>query len=63
MTKKYSPEQIKECKDYLNFSVKEGYLDEDSAQDLIRTENWYAVYHMMDEGDFYETENYENNKI
>ena len=50
---KYNAKQIKECKDYLNLSVKEGYLSEDSAQDLIRTENWDEVYHQMDMGDYY----------
>ena len=49
---KYTKAQVEECKNYLNFSVEEGYLDEDAAQDLIRTKNWFAVYHMMDEGDY-----------
>jgi hypothetical protein len=53
---KYTKEQIKECKDYLGFSVKEDYLDEDSALDLIRTENWEEVYHLMNEGNYYANE-------
>ena len=51
--KNYTKAQIKECKDYLGYSVKEGYLDEDVALDLIRTKNWDEVYHIMDMGDYY----------
>lgn len=48
--KKFSPKQIKECKDYLESASLKGFMSENSAQDLIRTENWEEVYNLMLEG-------------
>ena len=52
----YSDAHIKECIDYLNFSVKEGNLDCDTADDIVRRKAWKEVYDMMDKGDFYANE-------
>lgn len=48
---KYTNEQIKECRHYLWFAVKEDYLDEDIAEDMEKREAWDEVYKMMDKGD------------
>lgn len=53
---KYTQAQIKECKDYLSLSVKEGYLDESTARDLVERKAWKEVYDMMSLGDFYANE-------
>ena len=54
--KTYTPLQIKECKHYLWFSVKEGYISEDTEQDLLKRKAWEKVYQMMNLGDFYANE-------
>jgi len=51
--KTYTPNQIKECKQYLWFSVKEGYMGEEEAEDLLKREAWEEVYHLMNLGDYY----------
>jgi hypothetical protein len=43
--------------DYLNYSVKEGHIDEDTAQELIDKKDWKAIQYLMDKGDDYEEEN------
>lgn len=48
----YKAEHIKECKDYLNYSVKHGFMDEDMAQEMIDEKDWKAIYDLMDEGDY-----------
>lgn len=39
---------------YLNYGVKEGYIDEDLAEEIIEKGQWYKVEEMMDRGDSYE---------
>ena len=48
----YKLEHIKECKDYLNYSVKHGFMDEDMAQEMIDKKDWKAIYDLIDQGDF-----------
>lgn len=60
--KRYTKEQKQECVDYLNYSCKEGYIDESLAEALIRTRSWEAIYELMARGDDWanNNENYEN---
>lgn len=53
----YSDKHIAECIAYLNYSCKEGYLDEEVAKDIIRRKAWKEVYDMMDRGDAYANDN------
>lgn len=40
--------------DYLNFGVKEGYIDEDEATEIIAKGQWDKVERMMDMADAYD---------
>jgi len=53
MKHKYTKEQIKECISYLGYGVKEGYIDESAAQEIIRKKDWKYVYEMIDRADAY----------
>jgi len=48
----YTKAQIQDYIDYLNFGVKEGYIDVDEAEDIIKTNDWRQVEYMMDRGDY-----------
>ena len=37
----YTPEQIKECKDYLGYCVKEGGLDMSESEEIIKNKDYY----------------------
>ncbi len=54
---KYTKDQITECKDYLGYGVKEGYISEDICQDIIKRKAWNEVYEMMAIGDDYANDN------
>ena len=45
---------IKELKQYLSYGVKEGYIDEDYARDLVKRKAWKEVLDLMGRGDAYE---------
>ena len=49
--KNYTAEQIQDFYDYLNFAVKEGYLDVDTAEKIMRDKDWAEVKKMMSDGD------------
>lgn len=42
-----------DCIDYLWYGVKEGYIDEQYAEELIANEDWDTVYGMMEAGEEY----------
>ena len=44
----FTDEQKEECKRYLNYCVKEGALDVEDAEKIVKDENWKKVYGMMD---------------
>ena len=48
---KHTPEQIKECKDYLGLCVKEGYMDTPEAEEIIKKKDWKKVYYYMDKAE------------
>ena len=58
----YKLEHIKECKDYLNYSVKHGFMDEDMAQEMIDKKDWKAIYDLIDQGDFLANQKEGDNK-
>jgi hypothetical protein len=47
----YSDKHIAECIAYLQFSVKNGNISEEQANELIKKKDWKAVYDLMDKGD------------
>jgi hypothetical protein len=48
---RYTEAQTKECMDYLNYAVKEGYMSAEEALELVAKQDWKEVYEMMDKGD------------
>lgn len=40
--------QIQDLYDFLNYNVKEGYIDEDTAQDYIERQDWKSVSALRD---------------
>lgn len=46
-------EDTQEYVDYLEYGVKEGWIDEDLANELIENEEWEKVRDMMFRGDEY----------
>lgn len=53
MNKKYTKKQIQEFIDYLGLAVKEGYVDESFAHEVIRHKAWGEVEEYMAKGDYY----------
>ena len=49
----YNEKQINELIDYLGECVKESYLSEESALELILTKNWKEIDKMREMGDAY----------
>lgn len=47
----YSDAHIEECIDYLGEAVKEGYIDQEVADELIAKKDWAIVYEMINKGD------------
>ena len=39
---------------YLTYCVKDGFIDNDDALELIRNEKWDEIQYLMDKGDAYE---------
>jgi hypothetical protein len=49
--------EVEEYKEYLQYSVKEGYIDADEAEEIINKGEWERVKYMMDMSDYlYECE-------
>ena len=49
----YTQKQIDDLIDYLGYCVKEGYLDDGMAFELIRTKDWRSIDEMRDKADAY----------
>lgn len=51
--KKYNQNQIDEFLFYLGYSVKEGLLEPEIANEIVEREDWQEVEKMMFRGDLY----------
>ena len=49
---KYTNKKIIEYLAYLRYGVKEGYLDMDEVDEIIKNKDWEQVEYMMDRGDY-----------
>lgn len=50
--KKYTKEQITECKAYLSYCVKHGAMDELEAGELVKNKEWKRIYDLMDYAEY-----------
>lgn len=49
----YTLEQVQDLYDWMNWNVKEGYLDEDIANDIIDAQDWDEASRLRDLGDLF----------
>ncbi len=58
--KQYTIGQLQDLHDYLMYSVKEGYMEAETAEAIENAQDWKTVEYMMAKGDAIANENQDN---
>lgn len=52
-SKNYTIGEIQDLFDWLGFNIKEGYIDEEIAEELLETKNYKEIERLRDMADMY----------